>query len=67
MIDKLKKFFSDDGSPVKVPTILTMQATECGVNRSGSKANSVISAARVHFCKANGYCWNVDRLLELIP
>ena len=92
MLDKLKKFFGGDSSRVKVPTILQMEATECGaaslamilahydlwipleklrqecgVNRDGSKANCVLRAARAHFCKANGYRWNVDRLLELIP
>ena len=75
---------------VKVPTILQMEATECGaaslsmilahyhlwlpleklrqecgVNRDGSKASCVIRAARNRGCKANGYKWNVDRLIEV--
>lgn len=83
-----KKFFSTDR--VKVPTILQMEATECGaaslsmilahyglwlplekirqecgVNRDGSKASCVIRAARARGCTANGYKWNVDRLLEV--
>ena len=75
---------------VKVPTILQMEATECGaaslsmilahyklwlpleklrqecgVNRDGSKASCVIRAARNRGCKANGYKWSVDRLMEV--
>lgn len=38
---------------------------ECGVNRDGSKASCVIRAARNRGCKANGYKWSVDRLLEV--
>ena len=91
MIERIKKLFSGGGSRVKVPTILQMEATECGaaslamilahyglwipleklrqecgVNRDGSKANCVLRAARAHFCKAQGYRWKVDRILELV-
>ena len=75
---------------VKVPTVLQMEATECGaaslsmilahynlwlpleklrqecgVNRDGSKASCVIRAARNRGCKANGYKWSADRLIEV--
>ena len=79
------------GSRVKVPTILQMEATECGaaclamilahyglwvpleklrqecgVNRDGSKASCVIRAARNRHCKANGFRWSCEYLLEHI-
>ncbi|HCB93321.1 MAG TPA: NHLP family bacteriocin export ABC transporter peptidase/permease/ATPase subunit [Selenomonas sp.] len=91
MITKLKEWFFGGGR-VKVPTILQMEATECGaaalamvlahydlwipleklraecgVNRDGSKASSVIRAARNRNCEADGYRWTVDDLIELIP
>ena len=84
-------FYEKIGSRVKVPTILQMEATECGaaclamilahyglwvpleklrqecgVNRDGSKASCVIRAARNRHCKANGYRWTCDYLLEHI-
>ena len=89
LFEKIKSFFLSKNR-VKVPTILQMEATECGaaslamilahyklwipleklrqecgVNRDGSKASCVIRAARHRGCKANGYKWNVDRLLEV--
>lgn len=39
---------------------------ECGVNRDGSKASSILRAARNRHCKANGYKWKASHLLELI-
>ena len=92
LFKKLKtSFYAKIGSRVKVPTILQMEATECGatclgmilahyvlwlplemlrqecgVNRDGSKASSVLRAARKRHCKANGYRWRADNLLELI-
>ncbi|MBR6012645.1 MAG: NHLP family bacteriocin export ABC transporter peptidase/permease/ATPase subunit [Selenomonadaceae bacterium] len=84
------KFFKNKRR-VKVPTVLQMEATECGaaslamilahydtwipleklrqecgVNRDGSKASNVLRAARNRNCQANGYRWNVARILELI-
>lgn len=93
LFGKLKNsFYANTGSRVKVPTILQMEATECGaaclgmvlahyglwvpleklrqecgVNRDGSKASSVLRAARNRHCKANGFKWKADKLLELIP
>lgn len=89
IFERVKKIFSSPNR-VKVPTILQMEATECGaaslsmilahyglwlplekirqecgVNRDGSKASCVIRAARARGCTANGYKWNVDRLLEV--
>ncbi len=90
--DKIKSWLTGDGSRVKVPTILQMEATECGaaalgmvlahyglwipleklrqecgVNRDGSKASCVLRAARRRHCKADGYRWTADDLLELVP
>lgn len=93
LFKKLKtSFYAKIGSRVKVPTILQMEATECGaaslgmilahyglwipleklrqecgVNRDGSKASCIIRAARNRHCKANGYRWRADNILELIP
>ena len=89
IIERVKQIFGSTNR-VKVPTILQMEATECGaaslsmilahyglwlpleklrqecgVNRDGSKASCVIRAARARGCTANGYKWNVDRLLEV--
>ena len=89
IIERVKQIFGLTNR-VKVPTILQMEATECGaaslsmilahyglwlplekvrqecgVNRDGSKASCVIRAARARGCTANGYKWNVDRLLEV--
>ena len=92
LFKKIKNsFYEKIGSRVKVPTILQMEATECGaaclamilahyglwvpleklrqecgVNRDGSKASCVIRAARNRHCKANGYRWTCDYLLEHI-
>ena len=85
-------FFTSDKRRVKVPTVLQMEATECGaavlsmilahyglwipleklraecgVNRDGSKASSVIKAARNRGCEANGYRWTAHDLLRLLP
>ena len=90
--DKIKSWLSGDGSRVKVPTMLQMEATECGaaalgmvlahyglwipleklrqecgVNRDGSKASCILRAARRRNCKADGYRWTADDLLELVP
>ncbi len=93
LFKKLKtSIYAKIGSRVKVPTILQMEATECGaaslgmilahyglwvpleklrqecgVNRDGSKASCVLRAARNRHCKASGYKWSADNLLELIP
>lgn len=93
LFKKLKtSIYAKIGSRVKVPTILQMEATECGaaslgmilahyglwvpleklrqecgVNRDGSKASCVLRAARNRHCKASGYRWRADNLLELIP
>ncbi|MBP5470585.1 MAG: NHLP family bacteriocin export ABC transporter peptidase/permease/ATPase, partial [Candidatus Riflebacteria bacterium] len=93
LFKKLKtSIYAKIGSRVKVPTILQMEATECGaaslgmilahyglwvpleklrqecgVNRDGSKASCVLRAARNRHCKASGYRWKADNLLELIP
>ena len=89
IFERIKKIFAS-ANRVKVPTVLQMEATECGaaslsmilahyglwlpleklrqecgVNRDGSKASCVIRAARARGCTANGYKWNVDRLLEV--
>ncbi len=92
LFKKLKNsIYAKIGSRVKVPTILQMEATECGaaslgmilayyglwipleklrqecgVNRDGSKASCILRAARNRHCKANGYKWRADHLLELI-
>ena len=92
LFKKLKtSIYAKIGSRVKVPTILQMEATECGaaslamilahyglwvpleklrqecgVNRDGSKASCVLRAARNRHCKASGYRWRADNLLELI-
>lgn len=90
----IKKLFQWSSRPVlnkrvKVPTILQMEATECGaaslamilayyglwipleqmrqecgVDRNGSKASSILKAARKHKCDARGYRWSADLLLE---
>lgn len=90
----IKKLFQWNSRPVlnkrvKVPTILQMEATECGaaslamilayyglwipleqmrqecgVDRNGSKASSILKAARKHKCDARGYRWSADLLLE---
>ena len=90
ILERIKKFFGLDGSRVKVPTVLQMEATECGaaslamilahyklwlpleklrhecgVNRDGSKASCVLRAARNRNCKANGYKWSTDRIIEI--
>lgn len=91
MLEKLKAWlrFLDrrEGWRVKVPTILQMEATECGaaslsmilahygmwvplekirqecgVNRDGSKASSVLRAARSRGCEAHGYRWMAETL-----
>ena len=93
VIERVKRrFFAGDGSRVKVPTVLQMEATECGaaalamvlahyrlwiplellrqecgVNRDGSKASSVLKAARGRHCVANGYRWTVNDILKQIP
>ena len=89
LLERILNFFRSKNR-VKVPTILQMEATECGaaslsmilahhnlwlpleklrqecgVNRDGSKASCVIRAARNRGCKANGYKWNADRLIEV--
>ncbi len=93
MIKNLYKIISQSGffnnNYVKVPTILQMEATECGaaslamilayyglwiplekmrqecgVDRNGSKASSVLKAARSHNCEARGYRWPADNLLD---
>lgn len=92
MINKLSKWISQlqkqNGQYIKVPTILQMEATECGaaslamilahyglwipleqmrqecgVDRNGSKASSILKAARQHNCDAHGYRWSADLLL----
>lgn len=92
MINKLPKWISQlqksKGQYIKVPTILQMEATECGaaslamilahhglwipleqmrqecgVDRNGSKASSILKAARQHNCDARGYRWSADLLL----
>lgn len=75
------------GKRIKVPSILQMEATECGaaslamilayyglwvplekmrqecgVDRDGSKASSVLKAARKRGCEARGYRWMADSL-----
>ncbi|MBP3690553.1 MAG: ATP-binding cassette domain-containing protein, partial [Schwartzia sp.] len=93
VIERVKRrFFTGDGSRVKVPTVLQMEATECGaaalamvlahyrlwiplellrqecgVNRDGSKASSVLKAARRRHCVADGYRWTVNDILQQIP
>lgn len=92
VIERVKRRFTGDGSRVKVPTVLQMEATECGaaalamvlahyrlwiplellrqecgVNRDGSKASSVLKAARGRHCVADGYRWTVNDILQQIP
>lgn len=93
MIKKLSKWIlqhgKSKGTRVKVPTILQMEATECGaaslamilayyglwiplekmrqecgVDRNGSKASSILRAARNHNYEAHGYRWPADFLLK---
>ncbi len=91
-LEKWKDRFLEDNSCAKLPTILQMEAAECGaaalamvlayygmwvpleklreecgINRDGSKASSILRAARGRNCEAAGYRWTVDDLLELIP
>lgn len=54
MLDFLKNFF-DAGSRVKVPTILQMEAVECGVNRDGSNTENILKAAENLGCVAKGF------------
>lgn len=87
--EKLNSLLGRTGARVKVPTILQMEATECGaaslamilahyglwlpleklrqecgVDRDGSKASSVIKAARARGCEAHGYRWPPDIIRE---
>ena len=93
MLKKLKACYSflghREGWRVKVPTILQMEATECGaaslsmilahyglwiplekirqecgINRDGSKASSLLRAARNRGCEAHGYRWTTEMLRE---
>ena len=93
MIEKIKNYFknkiSSKGKRVKVPTILQMEATECGaaslamilahygqwipleklrqecgVNRDGSKASSIVKAARRRNCDVRGYRCMPGEFLE---
>lgn len=85
--DKINSLLGKQGRRTKVPTILQMEATECGaaslamilahyglwipleklrqecgVDRDGSKASSVVRAARNRHCDAHGYRWAPDDL-----
>ena len=93
MIEKIKSCFNDKfsskGHRVKVPTVLQMEATECGaaslamilahfgqwvpletlrqecgVNRDGSKASSIVKAARRRNCEVRGYRCMPGEFLE---
>ena len=84
MIEEIKSYFNDKfshgGKRIQVPTVLQMEATECGaaslamvlahygqwvpleklrqecgVNRDGSKASSIVKAARGRNCDVQGY------------
>ena len=90
--EKLADLRGKSHDKVKVPTILQMEATECGaaslamvlahyglwipleklraecgVNRDGSKASFVLRAARNRGCKANGYRWTMNDIIQIIP
>ena len=51
VLDSLKNFF-DNGSRVKVPTILQMESVECGVNRDGSNVENILKTAKNFGCTA---------------
>lgn len=91
MVKKILQFISQKlkRNRIKVPTILQMEATECGaaslamllayhglwvpleklrqdcgVDRNGSKASSLLKTARKYNCEARGYRWPCNLLSE---